>query len=163
MLLPMSTSAMSIDRISHAVPESSPRSSTYLEMLSGFSSTSLWVSDDPIDETVPSPTRAMTVSSPAPPTRRSMLARTVTRATATLDQWKDVDYGPLPIEAIAFADAGFLWTRGSEAVERDRFRSVGAGARVNIGGFVFEVAGARPFDRAAGNGWTLSFLMRPGW
>ena len=75
----------------------------------------------------------------------------------------ELDYGPLPIEAIAFVDAGFLWTRGSEALERDRFRSVGAGARVNIGGFVFEVAGARPFDRAAGNGWTLSFLMRPGW
>ena len=32
--------------------------------------------------TMPSPTRAMIVSSPAPPTRRSMLARTVTRAVA---------------------------------------------------------------------------------
>ena len=32
--------------------------------------------------TMPSPTRAMTVSSPAPPTNRSMLVRTVTRETA---------------------------------------------------------------------------------
>src|SRR5688572_5549004 len=32
--------------------------------------------------TIPSPTRAMTVSSPAPPTSRSMLVRTVTRETA---------------------------------------------------------------------------------
>jgi hypothetical protein len=42
----------------------------------------LWDAAEPIEETVPSPTRAMIVSSPAPPTRRSMLARTVTRATA---------------------------------------------------------------------------------
>jgi len=31
---------------------------------------------------MPSPTRAMIVSSPAPPTSRSMLVRTVTRETA---------------------------------------------------------------------------------
>ncbi len=40
----------------------------------------LWFSDDPIEDTMPSPTRAMIVSSPAPPTNRSRLARTVTRA-----------------------------------------------------------------------------------
>jgi hypothetical protein len=51
-------------------------------MPSGFSSTSLWLSAEPIEETVPSPTRAMMVSSPAPPTSRSMFARTVTRAIA---------------------------------------------------------------------------------
>jgi hypothetical protein len=71
-------------------------------------------------------------------------------------------YGNPPIELIAFADAGFLWTRhSSAAIERDRFRSVGAGARVNLGGFVFEGAAARPFDRA-GKGWTASVLMSPG-
>ena len=74
----------------------------------------------------------------------------------------DLYYGPVPIEVFAFADAGFMWTRqAGSRVERDRFRSVGAGARVNMGGFVFEAAGARPFDRA-GSGWTLSLLMRPG-
>ena len=51
-------------------------------MASGFSSTCLWLGAEPMEETVPSPTRAMIVSSPAPPTRRSRLARTVTRATA---------------------------------------------------------------------------------
>jgi hypothetical protein len=74
-----------------------------------------------------------------------------------------LDYGRLPIEAIAFVDAGFLWTahRGADA-ERDRFRSVGVGGRANLGGFVFEMTAVRPFDRTRG-AWTVSFLMRPGW
>ena len=55
---------------------------TSLDIESGFSSTALWLSAEPIDDTIPSPTRASTVSSPAPPTRRLMLARTVTRAMA---------------------------------------------------------------------------------
>ena len=47
----------------------------------------------------------------------------------------ELTYGPLPIEAIAFVDAGFLWTRhAGSPLERDRFRSIGAGARANIGG-----------------------------
>jgi hypothetical protein len=75
----------------------------------------------------------------------------------------DLQYSALPIEAIAFVDAGFLWTRNAGSpLERDRFRSVGAGARANIGGLVVEMTGARPFDRGD-NGWTLSFLLRPGW
>ena len=75
---------------------------------------------------------------------------------------RDVYYGPLPIEVIAFVDAGFLWTRHpGAAIERDRFRSVGAGARVNLGGFVFEMTAARPFDRPQA-GWTTSLLLRPG-
>jgi hypothetical protein len=75
----------------------------------------------------------------------------------------DLDYGPIPIEAIAFVDAGVLWTRhGGSALERDRFRSIGAGARANLGGLIVEITGARPFDRTD-NGWTVSFLLRPGW
>ena len=76
---------------------------------------------------------------------------------------RSLDYGRLPIEAIAFVDAGFLWTRreNTRGLEYDRFRSVGAGARVNLGGIVFEVTGARPFDRVR-DGWTVSFLLRPG-
>jgi hypothetical protein len=42
----------------------------------------LCVAAEPMVLTMPSPTRAMTVSSPAPPTSRSMLVRTVTRETA---------------------------------------------------------------------------------
>jgi outer membrane protein assembly factor BamA len=74
----------------------------------------------------------------------------------------DIQYGGLPLEAILFADAGFLWTRHSSGpLERDRFRSIGAGARANVGGIIFEMTAARPFDRP-GKGWTVSFLIRPG-
>ncbi len=75
-------SAISIERISNAVPASRPFSSTTREIESGFSSTILCDAAEPIDETIPSPTRASTVSSPAPPTSCLMLARTVTRALA---------------------------------------------------------------------------------
>ena len=82
MFLPTSMSAMSMERISKAVPASSPFRSTSLEMLSGFSSTCSCESADPMLDTMPSPTRARMVSSPAPPTSWWMLARTVTRALA---------------------------------------------------------------------------------
>jgi hypothetical protein len=75
----------------------------------------------------------------------------------------DLSYGRVPIELLAFADAGVLWTRAEgPAFERDRFRSIGAGGRANLGGLVFELTAARPFDRP-GSGWTVSFLLRPGW
>jgi len=76
---------------------------------------------------------------------------------------RDLYYGRVPIEAFAFADGAFLWTHhGISPIERDRFRSVGAGGRVNLGGIVLEVAAARPLDRGV-NGWTASLLLRPGW
>ena len=75
----------------------------------------------------------------------------------------DLRYGRVPIEAIAFVDAGFLWTRRTGApLERDRFRSIGAGGRANLGGFILELTAARPFDRAD-DGWRVGLLMRPGW
>ena len=82
---------------------------------------------------------------------------------------RSFDYGSLPIEALAFIDAGFLWTASpardaltrGRALEFDRFRSVGAGARLNIGGIIFEITAAKPFDRRS-NGWRTSFLLRPG-
>lgn len=81
---------------------------------------------------------------------------------------RSFDYGSLPIEALAFMDAGFLWTAmpsraasRSIGLEFDRFRSVGAGARLNIGGIIFEITAAKPFDRSR-NGWRASFLLRPG-
>jgi outer membrane protein assembly factor BamA len=74
----------------------------------------------------------------------------------------NLDYGPTPIEGLIFADGAMLWTPHANApIERDRFSSVGAGVRGNLGGFVLEVAGARPFDKPR-NGWTVSFLIRPG-
>jgi hypothetical protein len=74
---------------------------------------------------------------------------------------RSLDYGPVPVDLLAFVDGGFLWTgRRGHAVEFDRFRSAGAGARVNAGGIVFEIAAAKPFDRRGG--WRASFLLRPG-
>jgi Tol biopolymer transport system component len=74
----------------------------------------------------------------------------------------NLDYGSTPIEALIFADGAMLWTPHANApLERDRFRSVGAGIRANLGGFVLETTGVRPFDKPR-NGWTVSFLIRPG-
>ena len=78
--LPISTSAISIDRISNAVPLSRPFARTVLEIRSGFSSTALWLLEEPTVVTIPSPTRAMMVSSPAPPTSLARFALTVTFA-----------------------------------------------------------------------------------
>jgi dipeptidyl aminopeptidase/acylaminoacyl peptidase len=75
----------------------------------------------------------------------------------------ELSYGRVPVEAIAFLDAGFLWTRRTGyASERDRFRSLGAGARANLGGFVIEAAAARVLDRPDRR-WSASILLRPGW
>ena len=58
-----------------------PRAKTALEIRSGFSKTSWWCSEAPMDEMILSPTApAMTVSSVAPPMSCSKLVRTVTRA-----------------------------------------------------------------------------------
>jgi Tol biopolymer transport system component len=74
----------------------------------------------------------------------------------------NLDYGATPIEALIFADGAMLWTPHPDGpLERDRFRSVGAGVRANLGGFVMEMTGVRPFDKPR-SGWTVSFLMRPG-
>ena len=69
-----------MEMISKAVPESRPLSSTSLEISSGFSSTSLWVREEPTVVTIPSPILASTVASPAPPMSLSRFVRTVTRA-----------------------------------------------------------------------------------
>ena len=55
---------------------------TTFEIISGFSSTFLCDADEPMVVTIPSPTRAIMVSSVAPPTSVAMFVRTVTRAFA---------------------------------------------------------------------------------
>ena len=57
MFLPTSTSAMSIERISNAARDP-PLVQHRLRNASGFSSTFLWLSAEPIVVTIPSPTRA---------------------------------------------------------------------------------------------------------
>jgi Tol biopolymer transport system component len=76
-------------------------------------------------------------------------------------------YGPLPIEAFLFADTGVAWssTLDPEFAGGDRrfVSSVGAGARVNLFGYmVGEIALARPLDRPA-RGWVFSFNLMPGY
>ena len=69
----------------------------------------------------------------------------------------------LPIDALAFADAGAFDTQpvSGGAVQRRLLRSVGAGIRLNAGGFVFEFDAVRPLDRTP-HAWTLAVNFRPG-
>ena len=74
----------------------------------------------------------------------------------------NLDYGKTPMEALVFADGAMLWTPHADApLQRDPFRSAGIGMRANLGGFVLELTAVRPFDKPR-NGWTASFLIRPG-
>jgi hypothetical protein len=80
-------------------------------------------------------------------------------------------YGPLPIELLAFADAGVAWNRGqsvrlerglSSADERRIVTSVGGGFRFNVFGYaVIEVDYVKPLDRPKKN-WIWQFNLSPG-
>jgi Tol biopolymer transport system component len=75
-------------------------------------------------------------------------------------------YGPLPIDLVAFSDAGIAWGRSERAgfAEGDNqpVVSVGAAIRANILGFaVAEINYVRPLDRP-GRGWLWQFNLRPG-
>jgi WD40-like Beta Propeller Repeat len=69
----------------------------------------------------------------------------------------------LPMDALVFADAGAFDTQPVSAGPRHRMplRSVGAGVRLNAGGFVFEFDAVRPLDRSP-RAWTLAVNFRPG-
>ncbi len=75
---------------------------------------------------------------------------------------RDLEYGPIPVEGLLFADAGIAWSGDSNpSFGDDLVRSVGAGVRVNALGFaILEFAAVRPLDR--GRGWLFSFGLRPG-
>jgi hypothetical protein len=70
--------------------------------------------------------------------------------------------GWLPIDGLVFADGGAFWNRQSRGTDSTGtvLRSIGAGVRLNAGGFVFEFDAARPLDAAGG--WTLAVNFRPG-
>jgi WD40 repeat protein len=76
-------------------------------------------------------------------------------------------YGPLPIELLMFADVGVAWTSADKAEflggERKPVASWGAGARVNVFGFVVvEVDYVRPLDRPLQKSlWQFNFTT--GW
>jgi Tol biopolymer transport system component len=78
----------------------------------------------------------------------------------------DQFYGPLPIEAAIFTDAGVAWGRSERVgtIEGDSrpVVSVGAALRVNVLGFmVAEINYVRPLDRP-GRGWMWQWVLRPG-
>ena len=82
-------------------------------------------------------------------------------------------YGPLPIDLLAFADAGVAWRSGDSVkldlsgadgslTSRRPVRSVGVGARVNLFGFaILEVDYVKPLDRPQKN-WMWLFNLSPG-
>ena len=77
-----------------------------------------------------------------------------------------LDYGPLPVEVFGFADSGVAWTADDKPAfaggSRHWVTSVGAGARVNVFGYlVAEFNLARPLDRTQ-HGWTFVFNLQPG-
>jgi hypothetical protein len=77
-----------------------------------------------------------------------------------------LDYGQVPVDLIAFADAGVAWDSVSEPSfaggSREWVTSVGFGARVNLYGFaILEFDVVRPLQRPE-RGWTFAFAFRPG-
>ena len=75
-------------------------------------------------------------------------------------------YGPLPVEAALFTDAGIAWGHsdrsGFAPGDNQPVVSVGAALRVNVLGFaVAEIDYVRPLDRPQ-RGWLWQFSLRPG-
>jgi WD40 repeat protein len=74
-------------------------------------------------------------------------------------------YGPLPIEAALFADAGIAWDKSIGPFDdyRKAVSSVGGALRINAFGFaVIQLDLARPLQRP-GQGWKFQFSLAPGW
>ena len=84
---------------------------------------------------------------------------------STLSGTSRVRYGPLPIDAFLFADAGAGWGGeqrfGPGGADGVVVRSFGAGVRVNAFGLILEAAAVRPLDLVR-SGWTWAFNLRPG-
>jgi hypothetical protein len=75
-------------------------------------------------------------------------------------------YGPLPVEAFVFGDAGVAWTANDRPAfvgdDRRSVTSAGVGLRINLfGAAIGQVVAARPFDRPQ-KGWTFGFYLLPG-
>jgi Tol biopolymer transport system component len=78
-----------------------------------------------------------------------------------------LDYGAVPVDLIAFFDAGVAWTRDTDpsffgSDGREWARSVGVGLRANAFGYaVLEFDAVKPLDRIR-NGWRFVFAITPG-
>jgi len=67
-----------------------------------------------------------------------------------------------PIEGLLFSDSGrFWWPRARPAGAVATLQSIGAGVRLNVAGFVFEIDGVRPIGRPS-RPWTFAINFRPG-
>jgi len=66
----------------------------------------------------------------------------------------------LPIEGLAFVDAGRFRMPERLGGATTLLRSVGTGVRINAAGMIFELDAVRRWDAA--RGWTFSFNLRPG-
>jgi hypothetical protein len=78
----------------------------------------------------------------------------------------DLQYGQVPVEVAAFADAGVTWTRLDLPTflggDRSVLRSVGGAVRVNIFGFLpLELSAAKPLDRLY-HSWQWQLGIRTG-
>ncbi|MCP3734599.1 LPS export ABC transporter permease LptG [Sphingomonas sp. RP10(2022)] len=90
--------------------------------------------------------------------------RIVTRATATLDQWKDVDYGALPIDR---GERTNVWVRdGDDLISVQQVRGRGEATRLGTvtvydrtNGSLVAIIRA-PHGRHAGNGWAIAPATR---
>jgi hypothetical protein len=74
-----------------------------------------------------------------------------------------LEYGPLPIDAFAFADGGVVWSRPEARAfarrQRTSISSFGLGFRMNAGGLPFEIAAVRALD-GPNPGWSMDFGFR---
>ncbi len=78
----------------------------------------------------------------------------------------ELQYGPVPIELVAFADAGVTWTGAERPAfaggTRGLLRSVGGAARINAFGLmILEISASRPLDRID-RGWRWQLAVREG-
>jgi outer membrane protein assembly factor BamA len=71
---------------------------------------------------------------------------------------RQLEYGPVPIDAIAFADGGQVWDGGARAT---RITSVGGGFRINAFGLPVELTATRATDGPRPR-WFLDFGFRTG-
>jgi hypothetical protein len=72
----------------------------------------------------------------------------------------------LPVEGLAFADCGRFWFPSTDpatsSLDARTSCSVGAGARLNAAGFVFEFHAARPLWATPNGGWRFGVNFQPG-
>jgi hypothetical protein len=78
---------------------------------------------------------------------------------------RSIAYGPVPLEAFVFADAGAVWSGSSEFGpghgQRHIVSSTGLGVRVNAFRFPVELAAIRGLEAPA-RGWSFDFSLRTG-